>query len=301
MEVYLIGIDGGGTKTDFVLCDPGLNEVARHCAGRSNPNDIGIAQTAALVKSGVCELCAKAGVGRDKVAAAFAGIAGATSRDYSGSIGSALREALPKARTLALHDGINVLYGAFPHGDGISVICGTGSSCFVKKGREVIRIGGYGALDLCGNGYEIGRRALAHALKTVDGREEEGVLEELLHEKYGADFLAALEVMLAQSKDEISALAPLVFTACRRGDTAAKAIIDENMAYIASLIKRASGYFCGGECKAALAGGVMQDPLAAETLAGMIPPGVSLVKSELPPVFGAAARAKLLLEDSEQG
>ena len=283
MEVYLIGIDGGGTKTDFVLCGPGLNEVARHCAGRSNPNDIGIAQTAALVKSGVCELCAKAGIGRENVAAAFAGVAGATSRDYSHGIETALSEALPKARVLALHDGINVLYGAFPHGDGISVICGTGSSCFVKKGREVIRIGGYGALE------------------TVDGREEEGVLEELLHEKYGADFLAALEVMLAQSKDEISALAPLVFTACRRGDTAAKAIIDENMAYIASLIKRASGYFCGGECKAALAGGVMQDPLAAETLAGMIPPGVSLVKSELPPVFGAAARAKLLLEESEQG
>ena len=297
MEVYLIGIDGGGTKTDFVLCGPGLNEVARHCAGRSNPNDIGIAQTAALVKSGVCELCAKAGVGRDKVAAAFAGIAGATSRDYSGSIGSALREALPKARTLALHDGINVLYGAFPEEDGVCVICGTGSSCFVKKGAEVFRIGGYGALDLCGNGYEIGRRALAHALKTVDGRAQEGELEALLHEKYGKDFLAALEVMLAQSKDEISALAPLVFTACRRGDTAAKEIIEENIAYVASLIGRARGYF-GSDCKVALAGGILRDPLAASMLAGMIPPGVTLVKSALPPVFGAAARAKLLLTES---
>ncbi len=296
MEVYLIGIDGGGTKTDFVLCGPAMNGIARHFAGRSNPNDIGIANTAALIKSGVCELCAKAGIDRGEVKAAFAGIAGATSRDYARQIERALCEALPNARALALHDGINVLYGAFPEEDGISVICGTGSSCFVKKGRDVIRIGGYGALDLCGNGYEIGRRALAHALKTVDGREKEGIMEALLHEKYGRDFLAALETMLAQSKSEISSLAPLVFEAARRGDAAAKSIIDENIAYIASLINRASAYFEGG-CKAALAGGIFKDPLAEETLEKMIPERVALVKSGLPPVFGAAARAKLLLTE----
>jgi len=296
MEVYLIGIDGGGTKTDFVLCGPGLNEVARHFAGRSNPNDIGIENAASLIKSGVCELCAKAGIANSAVKAAFAGIAGATSRDYAYRLEQALCEALPGARTLALHDGINVLYGAFPQSDGISVICGTGSSCFVKKGREVIRIGGYGALDLCGNGFEIGRRAMAHALMTVDGRAKEGALEELLHEKFGRDFLAALEIMLAQSKNETSSLAPLVFEAARKGDGAAQQIIEENIAYIASLIRRAREYFEHG-CKAALAGGIFRDPLAEEILKKLIPEDVTLVKSALPPVFGAAARAKLLLTE----
>ena len=298
MEQYLIGIDGGGTKTDFVLCGPGLNEVARHFAGRTNPNDIGIEETERIIYEGVCELCVKAGVARNGIAAAFAGIAGATSLDYSRRIKEALSKALPKAKTLAMHDGMNVLYGAFPGGDGASVICGTGSSCFVKKGREIIRIGGYGSLDLCGNGYEIGRRALAHALKTVDGREREGAMEKLLHKRFGRDFLEALEKMLALSKNEVAALAPLVFEACRAGDESAKNIIDENITYIAGLIKRAGDYFAG-EYSVALAGGIINDPISLELLKTKLTSRVRLILSDFAPVFGAAARAKLLLTDGE--
>ena len=188
-----------------------------------------------------------------------------------------------------------MLYGAFPDSDGVSVICGTGSSCFVKKSGEVIRIGGYGTLDLCGNGYEIGRAALAHALKTVDGREKEGMLEEILHERFGADFLDALNRMLALSKNETAALArEAVFPAAERGDKAALAIIDANMEYIASLIKRAGDYFEGGY-GVALAGGIFNDTLACETLKAKIPARAKLVKLDRSPAFGAAARAKQLL------
>ena len=56
MAEYLIGIDGGGSKTDFVLCDKQLNEKARRFAGRSNPNDIGIDAVAELIKENVLAL-----------------------------------------------------------------------------------------------------------------------------------------------------------------------------------------------------------------------------------------------------
>ena len=297
MSAYLIGIDGGGSKTDFLLCDLGLNGVARCYYGSSNPNDIGTVSAAELLTDGVNSLCASAGIEKSEVAAVFAGIAGATSRKNVAVLTEALRKALPCAKAAVLHDGINVLYGAFPDSDGVSVICGTGSSCFVKKGGEIFRIGGYGSLDLCGNGYEIGRAALAHALKTVDGREQEGVMEELLHKKFGNDFLRSLETMLELGKKQTASLAPLVFEAAERGDRSALAIIKTNVEYIVGLIDKAGEKF-EGDYGVAIAGGIFKSALAEQMLKANVNRRAKITKNAADPVFGAAARAKQLLTES---
>ena len=45
-----VGIDGGGTKTDFALCDENVNILKRVTLGASNPNDIGIDNTLKILK-----------------------------------------------------------------------------------------------------------------------------------------------------------------------------------------------------------------------------------------------------------
>lgn len=294
MTKYLLGIDGGGSKTDFLLCDLELNEVARRFSSRSNPNDIGIDAVLALLRENITALLDDSGVDKNDVTAAFAGIAGLTSCDYAKRVVDLLKELLPNAKVDALHDGINVLYSAFPEGDGVSIICGTGSSCFVKRQNEIIRIGGYGSFDLLGNGYEIGRRAIAHAVKTIDGRETEGILEELLHEKLGDDFLKALDSLLLMTKDELARFTPLVFEAAEKGDANALQIIRENMEYIAQLINRAGDYF-DSTYPVALAGGVLNADLSVTLISSMINPKASLTHNSLAPSFGAAAKAKSLL------
>ncbi|MBQ9848699.1 MAG: hypothetical protein IJO64_06555 [Clostridia bacterium] len=294
MAEYLIGIDGGGSKTDFLLCDKQLNEKARRFAGRSNPNDIGIDAVAELIKENVLALLSENGVSASEISAAFAGIAGASNDDNVVRLTAALKSVLPNAKAEAFHDGINVLYGAFPYEDGVSIICGTGSSCFIKKGEEIIRIGGYGSFDLSGNGYEIGRAGLAHALKTIDGRAEFGIMDELIAERVGNDFLVALDKMLIMTKNELASFAPTVFEAASRGDDAALAIIDENMDYIAELINRAGVYF-KNDYKVALAGGIMKSEIAVSLLSTKLNSRARLIKSEIAPVFGAAARALQLL------
>ncbi len=294
MTKYLIGIDGGGSKTDFLLCDFELNEIARRVSTRSNPNDIGIEAVKSLICENIALLLEDSGINKTEIAAAFAGIAGLTSRDYAAQVTKTLSDLLPNAKCGALHDGINVLYGAFPYEDGVSVICGTGSSCFVKRGNEIFRIGGYGSFDLIGNGYEIGRAGIAHALKTADGREKRGVLEELIAERVGNDFVAALDKLLLMSKDELAAFAPLVFKAAEKGDSAAMQIIADNMKYIASLITRAGDYFENGY-SVALAGGVLKSSISLSMLKRFIPERAKLITSDRAPSFGAAAKAKSLL------
>ena len=296
MKKYLLGIDGGGSKTDFLICDAELNEVARRIASRANPNDIGITALESLLRENITALLNENRIHSSDIASAYAGIAGLTSSDYAKRVNSLLTSLLPNAKTDALHDGINVLYGAFPFEDGVSIICGTGSSCFIKKGGEIIRIGGYGAFDMSGNGYEIGRMGLAHALKTADGREKEGILENLLHQKLGDDFVRALDDLLKMTKDEIASFARTVFEAAEMGDENALSIIESNMRYIASLINRAADYF-EGEFNVALAGGILNNKISLDCLKSRntVTPRAKLIKSDRAPVFGAAAKALTLL------
>ncbi|MBR6783887.1 MAG: hypothetical protein IKM32_04265 [Clostridia bacterium] len=294
MTKYLVGIDGGGSKTDFLLCDLEFNQIARRISTRSNPNDIGIDALITLVRENLSALILESKIDQSQIVAAFAGIAGLTCADYAERITKVLCSALPNAKCAALHDGINVLYVVFADTDGVSIICGTGSSCFVKRGNDIIRIGGYGKYDLTGNGYEIGKAAIAHALKAVDGREKSGALASLIKEKFGNDLVGRLDSLIALTKNEIAALAPLVLKACEQGDEHAQSIIDENMRYIAKLIERAGDYF-EGEYFVALAGGILKSTVSQAALYKLIPSRVRLITSEHDPAFGAAAKAKSLL------
>lgn len=295
MTKYLLGIDGGGSKTDFLLCDLELNEIGRLIAPRSNPNDIGIDRLESLLTEGINSLLCKCGVEKEEILSAFAGIAGLTSADYSVRVKNLLSEMLPNAKCDALHDGINVLYGAFPKSDGVSIICGTGSSCFVKIGNTIFRIGGYGSFDLVGNGYEIGKSAIAHSLRVFDGRAEKSILSQSVTARYGEDLVASLDKLLAMTKDELAALAPVVFDAASQGDSAALAIIRANMEYIAELINKAGDYF-ESEYRVALAGGILKNEIAFDMLSSLVDSRAILVTSDRAPSFGAAAKAYSLID-----
>ena len=69
--MYLVGIDVGGTKSDFLLCDENENQLKRVILGAGNPNDIGIDACISLLSQGLDELCEN--IAPDAV---FAGVSG---------------------------------------------------------------------------------------------------------------------------------------------------------------------------------------------------------------------------------
>ena len=58
-EQYFLGIDGGGTKTDFALTDSEGNLLSRVILGASNPNDVGISAVQDVLLRGIIEVCAQ--------------------------------------------------------------------------------------------------------------------------------------------------------------------------------------------------------------------------------------------------
>ena len=54
---YYLGIDGGGTKTEFTVCDKKGNILNNCILEGCNPNDIGINRCIEIIKAGVNNVC----------------------------------------------------------------------------------------------------------------------------------------------------------------------------------------------------------------------------------------------------
>ena len=293
MKQYLLGADGGGSKTAFLLADIEGNPLATCTRGRSNPGDIGYEAMEALILEGFSSLCRENGVKETEIVSIFAGVAGLTSFKMNELLRAAMEKLFPCAHCDCSHDGMNVLYGAFPGGeDGAIVICGTGSSCFANAKDSVYRIGGYGQFDLTGNGYEIGKAAFAHVFRTLDGRDAYGVLAARLDEKFPGGCHKSIFDINGYTKTQFATFAPLVFDAAREGDPAAIAILEQNFAYIGELITTAANLYDGKPYSVALAGGIFKDPLSMEMVQKYVPVHATLFRLEKEPVLGAVAKAK---------
>ena len=283
MNHYLIGIDGGGTKTEGVLCLATGEVLARAVRGASNPNDVGIGSAVAVIADVIRALRAEASDGECRC---FAGIAGAL--NHLDALKAGLSELFPDMVLDIGSDVQNLLSSEIPIGDGACIVSGTGSACFVRIGDDLHRIGGWGyLLDTAGSGYDIGRSALTRVLKAHDGRMEATSLTEILEAKLGRSAADALTEIYAGGKPFIASLAPCVLDAAEKGDADAYAIVEESVAAWCEMLNAAYGLL-GRSFRAALGGGIFRNHawLAIDLAMELsIPVDVSVALA--PPVYGA--------------
>ncbi len=305
---YLIGIDGGGTKTLGVLASPKGTVLAHKAVGATNPNDVTLPVAAERLAS-LCRsllLAARLPETALRDTSLFFGIAGGI--NYGAALEEALRESFPEAKALAVRSDIHILLaGEIPEGDGACIICGTGSACFLRRGREIIRIGGWGyLLDSGGSGYDIGRDALEAALRHFDGRGEPTLLSSLLADRLGGAVQTRITDVYREGKPYIAACAPSVFEAARRGDSVAEAILDRNARKLAEYAECAWKWLCEGDrprpsvLPVVMGGGISshEAPAWQTRIRRLTDPAVPAVftVAAMPPVFGAIVEAKRLLE-----
>ena len=295
-SAFLIGIDGGGSKTAVVLTDASLSPLFVEYYPRSNPGDIGAEPAISLITDSCRAFCEKHGVSPARVRALFAGIAGGSAGNFAQMLIASLSAAFPDTLCGVSDDGTNVLYASFPDRDGVSIICGTGSACFVKKDAAVYRIGGFGQFDLKGNGFEIGRAAFSHVFRVLDGRDSAGWLSDEINRRFGGSAYREIMSINAYGKNEFAKFAPLVFEAAsEHGDANAMRILTEQLSHISDLIVSAKRFFPDGPYEVALSGGITKHPLTLRILQEHLPEDVRLFRAEREPYIGAAAKARALL------
>jgi N-acetylglucosamine kinase-like BadF-type ATPase len=166
---FLLGIDGGGSKTAAALSD-GQSVLGTHTTGGCNLNVVSSENARLALREAVQGVLSAAGVPATAVTAVCAGVAGTASSENAAKISDILAELLPRASVQVVPDVIIALEAAFSGGPGLVCICGTGSIAFGRNERgESARAGGWGRLISDeGSGHWIGQCAVKQSLRALD-------------------------------------------------------------------------------------------------------------------------------------
>lgn len=299
MRKWLIGIDGGGTKTAAALCD----ETGRACAfaidGPTNPTSASHEQIGARLER-LLDIVTDPLGGRNAVIdGCFAGIGGGGIPENGAFLVGCLRGLLPGVKAVdAGSDTINALNSGVGAGDGIVVIAGTGSSVLARAGGVLHRVGGWGyLLGDEGSGYDLGRRALLAAIRAYDGRGPATVLTGLCAGKLGAPVHQSIARIYEEGRAHIASFAPVLLDAQAMGDPVACEQAKQAAESLCEAILAAGAHLTMPIRPTALVGGIWQPGGFMETHARMLlGSGYRMMHPTLPPVFGAVVEAARLAE-----
>jgi N-acetylglucosamine kinase-like BadF-type ATPase len=241
---YILGFDGGGTKTECVLMNSDHQILTRTYAGPSNPSRIGVEAATRAVEEAAGFALKEAGLERSVIVAIGAGLAGTAKPEMKQRMTVALQNSFPGAAITVLTD-LDAALAATGEGPAIVLIAGTGSAAIGRNAQgETYRAGGYGpASSDEGSAYDIGRRAILAAIET--------------HKKTGADSVLGRQI-LAQLRctewpvvqhraqtmpdDIFPPLFPVVAAAADSGDATAREILRHAAAQLASLVDQVAAH-----------------------------------------------------------
>ncbi len=214
-ERYIIGIDGGATKTIAILGSVDGKVLGRGQGGSSNYQNVGTASAIHSIRRAVSEARQHASAGRQKAEIAVVGLAGVDSSKDERAAKQFVDKTNIAHRAFVVHDSIAYLHSAFRSQSGIMVESGTGCvAAGINSAGRYVRVGGWGALfDDEGSGYDIGRKALNAAFRAVDGRGPRTRLVCAIKRKFRLESLEDLLYIIYSTGftvDEIVGLAHLV-------------------------------------------------------------------------------------------
>lgn len=235
---YVLGFDGGGTKTECVLMNSAEQVLARTYAGPSNPFRIGVESAARAVNEAASLALEDAGVSRAVVVAVGAGLAGTSAPELKEGMRAALADAFPGAAITVLTD-LEAALAAAGEGPGIVLVAGTGSAAIGRNAKgEVARVGGYGPHKSDhGSAFDIGREAVELAM---EGRErlgsESALGKEILMQLGFADW-GALRRRAEEAPDAVYPnVFPVVSTLADAGDNASRDLLLRSVEHLRGLI-----------------------------------------------------------------
>lgn len=235
----VIGVDGGGTKTNGVLMTEDGEALARASAPSSNPHSNPEHAVRAALHTLISDLVSAGKVEAEHVDGMCLGMAGCDRDADKSFIRNIVAEALPDgARIEVINDALVAMVAVLGRLHGILVISGTGSICLGCNGEtgEQARSGGWGhILADEGAGYQIAVSALKAVMAQHDKRQEKTAITEkvLTALSLGAptDIIGWL-YMQGNGKAEVAALARLVHLAAEEGDSIALNILRDQAAQL---------------------------------------------------------------------
>ena len=306
MNIFL-GVDGGGSKTRFLLIDAAGRVLAAHTEGPAYYLEIGLDGLRAMLARGTGTTLRLAGIPASAVTFAFFGIpAYGEDRSVLPMLDAAPAAVLPAARYRCGNDMVCGWAGALAGAEGVNVVAGTGSIAYGEYAGRSARAGGWGELFSDeGSAYWLAREGLRLFSRMSDGRTPRGALHGLVRKHFALeedlDLCAAVYGKSVEQRSQFAQLSRLVAAAARAGDSAAQTLFTQaaqELADLVSAIRTQLAVAEGTELAVSCSGGLFEAdgllrPLFEATLlrAG---PKYRFVTARLPPHAGAALYAARL-------
>ncbi|MEH2189586.1 MAG: N-acetylglucosamine kinase [Nostoc sp.] len=241
---YVLGIDGGGSKTVCVLMDDSCQVLGRGEADPSNYQSIGIEATLQSIQSAIHNAVEvtiiKNTVNIEAICLGLAGVGRAADIEVVKGLVQELQNnkslpiiwVLQPANIVICNDALIALVGGIGQPVGIVVASGTGSIVFGRNHQgHTKRVGGWGyILGDEGSAYKIAVSGMNAALKYYDGREISTSLLEAFKQHLDLESIEDLIELIYRREwgvKQIAALAPIVDLAAASGDIVANMIIDD--------------------------------------------------------------------------
>ena len=231
---YLIGMDGGGTKTKCALTDIELNPVYETVGGPSNFLVIGIDKVSETILNLLNDCTSSKNISSNDIEAIVLGTTGGGRRNDAELLEKKIFEDA-KQKSISINkfrvesDARIALEGSFSGKAGSILIAGTGSIMFGKdEAGEIHRVGGFGRfIGDEGSGYRIGRIGLNAVARYFDGRSKSTKIADLLEQEFSIGSSETLITEVYRNNFNIAAVAPLVFDAAESGDKIAQRILED--------------------------------------------------------------------------
>lgn len=289
MNRYLLGVDGGGTSTEFCLAEETGTVLFSVFSGSTSYKSVGREAALDHIRDGLKQIGDR-GIDLAQIRMGVWGLSGCDTPEDQ-----AAYEALLKAAGLgANHRVVNDAVLAFRAGaepPGMVIIAGTGSIVMGFDARGVIhRLGGwhYAFSDL-GSGYWMGARLLRETALWLDGcREEDPVFRKVCGDETPDRVLCRLSNLTEGT--EIAAFARLA--------------LEEDSPLCEDIRRQAAEYLAGygaamrkriGEDgKIVLSGGLFRNDAFYSRVASRL--GGEVIRQERSPALGGIRLAKLWME-----
>lgn len=294
-EGFVVGVDGGGTKTDVALCGLDGTLIARDVFGGTRIEILGVVEAVGRVVTSIRTLADAAGLPLTGLRAACLGLGGLDSDQLMAEVSTRARRLFPENCLVFVRNDAQVgLYSGTFGAPGICVVAGTGSLLVgMDDRRRWRRVGGWGSVfGDEGSAFGIAQKAIRAALRAFDGTGPSTLLNGLFQEELGISDLGEVVHLFpwhVELVPRIASLAPVVDQAAEAGDEVAREILMNEARTLASDAQVLAKLLRVGTPPITVVtiGGVFRSRLFRQAFAAALGEGVEIVQPTWRPVLGA--------------
>ncbi|SHK65575.1 BadF-type ATPase [Clostridium cavendishii DSM 21758] len=253
---YIIGVDGGGTKTESVAYD--LNGKVLYTSLTGFGNVLNNKEEALNnIKTGIKNIFEK--LGKENVKGIYLGLAGSEVGDNTKVIHDAIKDEF-EIENVVMNDGELALKATLKGEDGILTIAGTGSIAFGIKEDRQAKAGGWGhLLGDEGSAYKIAIEALKNMIHENDfSLPLSDLSKALLKELNVKEVDDIVAFVYSKTKDEVASITKVVSSFAENGNEIALKIMQKEGLELAKTTENVYKKLNFDKCSIGLVGGVIK-------------------------------------------